>query len=572
MRRAHFAGVLGLLVVFNAACEVTERTTPADAPIAEAERAVRVPGTWVPGPAVDAVANQQSVAYTGSPRIADGGACESSNAFACSCRHPACSGALPGTRAFANFIQRRFPQISSAGGFQCCRQNTGNPDYLSVHSIGRAIDLMIPEIDNDADNTAGDEVANWLIMNAQRIGVQLVTWDRGSWKASRPAGQKMVLYGGPIPHTDHIHMELSPEGAAAQTPFFTTGEVNGGGETCAATCEGSSLVTANCSRVDCSASGQACVGGATPRCGAPECPASGTASVCLDASRILNCRDGRAEGEGNCGNFGAFCSTAGVAPTAARCVFSFCVASPDEVPTERVTCSVRPGALLECHADTTLDEVDCAPGEVCSNLSGEGRCVPPEAACPVNPNESLEIGQVCIGDRRVTCLNGNLFANSECEPGTLCRVVDGAASCVSTECLTNGSPMPGRAVCLDNGEPAVCTEGGTLQPQGPCPAEETCLDGACVPATSSAVDAGAMPERDSSPDPNDDAGAMGDGDAMLPDDDDDAAARSTERPTGKLPSSCSAVPGLRVTSPLWAVAVGVGAVARARRRREDRRR
>jgi hypothetical protein len=250
------------------------------------------------------------------------------------------------------------------------------------------------------------------------------------------------------------------------------------------------------------------------------------------------------------------------------------VASPDEVPTERVTCSVRPGALLECHADTTLDEVDCAPGEVCSNLSGEGRCVPPEAACPVNPNESLEIAQVCMGDRRVTCLNGNLFANAECEPGTLCRVVDGAASCVSTECLTNGSPMPGRAVCLDNGEPAVCTEGGTLQPQGPCPAEETCLDGACVPATSSAVDAGAMPERDSSPDPNDDAGAMGDGDAMLPDDDDDddAAARSTERPTGKLPSSCSAVPGLRVTSPLWAVAVGVGAVARARRRREDPRR
>ena len=559
MRRTHRSPLAALTLVFTVACEAPPTTAPSLEPLGEVERAVRVPGTWVPGPAVDAIADQQNVNYTGSPRIADGGQCGSDNAFACSCEHPACSGALRGTRAFADFIQRRFPQISSAGGFQCCRQNTGNPEYLSVHSIGRAIDLSIPEIDNDADNTAGDEVANWLIMNAQRIGIQLVTWDRGSWKASRPAGQKMVLYGGPIPHTDHIHMELSPTGAAAMTPFFTTGEVNGGGETCAESCEGSSLVTANCSRIDCAASGQACIPGAPPRCGAPACPPSGTASVCLDANRILNCRDGRADGEGNCGNFGAFCSTAGVAPTEARCVFSFCVASPDEVPTERVTCSVRPGALLECHADATLDEVDCAPGEVCSNLSGEGRCVTPEPACPVNPNESLVITQVCLGDRRVTCLNGNLFGNVDCEPGTLCRDVGGEASCVAVECLTSGVAAPGRAVCLDNGEPAVCTEGGTLTPQGPCPEGESCREGACVAGPPpSTPDAQVTPAEDAAP---------SDFDAVS-----DSGVNAVDDAEPRVSGSCSAVPAAAPSAPLWWVgALGVLALRSTRRARHSRR-
>lgn len=541
-----------------------------------APQPVAIPGSWVPGPAVDAVADQQNVPHTGSPRVADGGRCASPNAFDCSCVHPACSGPLPGTLAFRDFLLRRFPQIDSAGGFQCCRQNTGDTDYLSVHSIGRAIDLMIPQVGGDADNTAGDEVANWLIMNAGRIGVQQVIWDRASWRGSRAAGAKMRPYDGPIPHTDHIHMELSLDGAAAATPFFTSGEVGGSGEACVPACEGAVILDEHCGRGDCAAFGQTCIADPTPRCGVPECPREGNAMVCVDANHIVTCENGLMTNFGDCGAYGSFCSAAGRAPTDAHCVLSLCVGSPDTVPTDHTGCSIRGGARLHCTADGGFSEEACAPGEVCSDLSGTGACVAPAPGCPTNFGEGLQIAPFCLGDERVVCVNGNLVGTERCESGSVCRDIGGAPTCVSSLCLD----AAGATLCLDNGNPARCGANGTLEALPPCEPGAACAGGVCVPgappppdaaapladARPGATDARVVPGGDAGPGtpPAPDDAALATDDAALQEDP-DAALTWREQSNGAS-GGCALAPRVPVTAPLTLVLGALAGLGLRRRR------
>ena len=47
------------------------------------------------------------------------------------------------------------------------------------------------------------------IVNAQTIGVQLIIWNRVVWRAN---GSNEKGYGGPHPHNDHIHVEITNEG------------------------------------------------------------------------------------------------------------------------------------------------------------------------------------------------------------------------------------------------------------------------------------------------------------------------------------------------------------------------
>ncbi len=138
-----------------------------------------------------------------------------------------CSGGLlPGTMDLSSYLSRRFDRsIAFIGGYSC-RVNTASTSQLSVHGTGRALDIMIHEDRGDADNDRGDPVANWLVTNAQVIGVQYVIWDRWDWSGAR-SGRKDGPYGGPIPHTDHIHMELTIEAARRGTRFFT--DIDGDG-------------------------------------------------------------------------------------------------------------------------------------------------------------------------------------------------------------------------------------------------------------------------------------------------------------------------------------------------------
>lgn len=174
------------------------------------EEAIAVAGRWIPTAEATAAGNRQFVRYDGAGAWNGGRNC--SGSF------------LPGTRELGDYLRRNFRGVSSYSGY-ACRQNTAAPGQLSVHGTGRAIDVFIPLSRGQADNTLGDEVANWLISNAQSIGVQLVIWDRSSWNASRPAGSKLSPYGGPHPHHDHLHVELNLDGAQRRTPWFRGGSL-----------------------------------------------------------------------------------------------------------------------------------------------------------------------------------------------------------------------------------------------------------------------------------------------------------------------------------------------------------
>jgi hypothetical protein len=191
------------------------------------------------------------------------GSCSSSNPFDCSCTHPACTPGHPGTIELRDYLLGRFPGINNSGTY-CCRQNSNNLSKLSVHAIGRAIDLGVPEINGDADNTIGDEVANWLVENAEYIGIQRVIWDYAFWNGENGFG----LLGG-SPHTNHLHIELSPDGAARNTLFFILGAPD---ESCTPECIDTLLIAEDCSSTDCAANGAPCLPGPPPQCGEPPPP------------------------------------------------------------------------------------------------------------------------------------------------------------------------------------------------------------------------------------------------------------------------------------------------------------
>lgn len=194
MRRSLLASVLAL-----AGCAVSED-------VGKLDHALSQPGPWDIPADVAAAGDTQYVSYTGAgPWVGPSG----------------CTGGLTtGAARLRDWIGRSFPQVTHVGGYSC-RSINGDSTTMSVHATGRALDIHIPTHAGDADNDLGDPVGNWFIEHAEEIGIQYIIWDRWTWNASRAAGSKERMYGGAHPHHDHLHVELSVDGGAAATPWFS---------------------------------------------------------------------------------------------------------------------------------------------------------------------------------------------------------------------------------------------------------------------------------------------------------------------------------------------------------------
>lgn len=129
-----------------------------------------------------------------------------------------CSGGLkPGTQALGEQVKARFGV--SYGGY-ACRANTANTKELSIHAVGRALDVMVGQ-----GSSKGDEVANYFVQNATTLGVDLIIWNHTLWKVT-PNGPSSRQYTGPNPHTDHVHAEVT-RAVAASGPGQVAGEPSG---------------------------------------------------------------------------------------------------------------------------------------------------------------------------------------------------------------------------------------------------------------------------------------------------------------------------------------------------------
>ncbi|MEP6665079.1 MAG: peptidoglycan-binding protein [Nocardioidaceae bacterium] len=96
----------------------------------------------------------------------------------------------------------------------------------SEHKDGRAWDWML-NVDNRADKRAAADFLGWITGEgpsgvkgemARRLGIMYVIYNRKLWSAYTGSWH---AYDGADPHTSHIHISLSWNGARAHTSFWT---------------------------------------------------------------------------------------------------------------------------------------------------------------------------------------------------------------------------------------------------------------------------------------------------------------------------------------------------------------
>ncbi len=326
-----------------------------------------------------------------------------------------------------NYVVIHTTQGSYSGAISWFKNASSN---VSAHYVVRSSDGQITQSVDDADIAWHDAC-----FNSQSIGIEHEGYvaDPGKWytqamyqssakltawlcdKYGIPKDRNHILGHGEAPdcsdHTDpgggwnwNLYMDLVKNGACKPTG-----------------CSGSKLVS-SCGQGDCAAYGATCVNDSLgPRCVSVFCPAKGTAKACIDDTKIIDCKDGQPSTPGNCaaygakcvsdslgarcvsvfcpakgstkaciddtkiidcknglpsepgdcGAFAAFCSTAGA--KAARCVSAFCVAGPEEVPTDKDVCLPN-GELGHCGADASLTSEKCPANQPCTLTAQGAQC------------------------------------------------------------------------------------------------------------------------------------------------------------------------------------------------------
>jgi hypothetical protein len=127
----------------------------------------------------------------------------------------------PGVRALREYIANRWnvSVVAPRGASirRPARNAAGELRRRDVHEEGRAIDVMV------RDRAQGEQIANWLASNAFELGIQYMIWDRlelssstvgPAWEPYGTSGDRAAMGRTPNPHTDHVHVELTPRTAA----------------------------------------------------------------------------------------------------------------------------------------------------------------------------------------------------------------------------------------------------------------------------------------------------------------------------------------------------------------------
>jgi hypothetical protein len=149
---------------------------------------------WQPSPAARAIGDASTVRYT-SPSVYREG-------------EPTQFAPGTGIVEFRNWVERHFTGFSTVGGIRRSPAKEPIPGrQRDQHEEGRAVDFMM----RDHGGAEGDRLAEWLLTNHAAIGLQGLIWAGTEWYPSHPP--RVDNYTGTNPHTDHVHVELSPEAA-----------------------------------------------------------------------------------------------------------------------------------------------------------------------------------------------------------------------------------------------------------------------------------------------------------------------------------------------------------------------
>ena len=140
-------------------------------------------------------------------------------------------GQRPGTQRLSEYIGANFDGVGNLYGFECRPVNFDPSKPTSLHGYGRAIDIGIPGYiheEGGGHNEVGDEIAAWLIRNAEAIGVQTIIWDNSIWSPTDGVLETRPYlldghFSAGIDHVNHIHVALNLAGSEGESPWFTEG-------------------------------------------------------------------------------------------------------------------------------------------------------------------------------------------------------------------------------------------------------------------------------------------------------------------------------------------------------------
>ena len=122
----------------------------------------------------------------------------------------------PGVTAFAALMKARYGTVV-AGTYRPCQGD------VSEHYDGRALDWML-SVNNPQQKAIANSVVTWLSAGggvmARRLGISYIIWNHRVWKEYRPE-RGWTAYTGAVPHTDHIHLSFSWDGAMKRTSWWT---------------------------------------------------------------------------------------------------------------------------------------------------------------------------------------------------------------------------------------------------------------------------------------------------------------------------------------------------------------
>lgn len=130
-----------------------------------------------------------------------------------------CAGkSQPGARALMAWALDTFVDARNLGIYVCRAVRGGTAK--SVHADGRAGDTAFP-LDGGLANPHGHDLAALLVLNAERLGVQLVIFDQLIWTSKSRTWRAHCGHRdarGPHdrcsgPHLDHVHWELTWDAA-----------------------------------------------------------------------------------------------------------------------------------------------------------------------------------------------------------------------------------------------------------------------------------------------------------------------------------------------------------------------
>ncbi|MFH1808398.1 MAG: GH25 family lysozyme [Pseudomonadota bacterium] len=204
----------------------------------------------------------------------------------------------------------------------------------------------------------------------------------------------------------------------------------------------------------------------------PQCVADPNLQRC-DGTVIRRCTGGQYE-EGDCGFYGAGCSTAG---GTAHCVHPYCMMNLDGGETGTF-CVDGSEKLATCNLGT-YEEGDCAAyGAICSEAGGQGHCV--HFMCWSNLN-GAEDGSFCVdGSEKIGSCALGAYTEGDCAAyGATCSEAGGQAHCVHFMCASHLDGGEDGSFCVDDSTAGVCELGAYGEQT--CAGSEHCIEGHCVP-------------------------------------------------------------------------------------------